>query len=46
MKHFLVYPLLLAGLLMSCQRTPIFTIDGVIANAEEETLYLEHTALL
>ena len=46
MKHFLVYPLLLAGLLMSCQHTPIFTIDGVIANAEEETLYLEHTALL
>lgn len=46
MKHFLVYLMLLAGLLASCQRAPVFTIDGVIANAEEETLYLEHTALL
>ena len=46
MKHFLVYLLLLAGLLVSCQRAPVFTIDGVISNAEEETLYLEHAALL
>ena len=46
MKHLLVYLLLAAGLFVSCQRTPVFTIDGVVSNADGETLYLEHTALL
>ena len=46
MRHLLIYLLLAAGILVSCQRTPQFTIDGVISNAEGATLYLEHTALL
>lgn len=46
MKHILVYLSLIVGLFVSCQRTPQFTIEGVISNAEGETLYLEHTALM
>lgn len=46
MKHILVYLSLIVGLFVSCQRTSQFTIEGVISNAEGETLYLEHTALM
>lgn len=46
MKHILVYLSLIVGLFVSCQRTTQFTIEGVISNAEGETLYLEHTALM
>ena len=46
MKHILVSLLLVVGLFVSCQRTPVFTIDGVISNADGETLYLEYTALM
>ena len=46
MRHLLVYIFLAAGLLVSCQRTPVFTVDGVVSDACGETLYLEHTALL
>ena len=46
MKHILVHLSLIVGLFVSCQRTSQFTIEGVISNAEGETLYLEHTALM
>ena len=46
MKHILVYLSLVAGLLVSCQRTSQFTIEGVVSHAEGETLYLEHTSLM
>ena len=46
MKHILVYLSLVAGLLVSCQRTSQFTIEGVVSHAEGQTLYLEHTALM
>ena len=46
MKHILVSLLLVAGLFASCQRTSVFSVDGVVSNANGETLYLEHTALL
>ena len=38
--------LLLVASLVACQHTPSFQVNGVIANAEGKTLYLEHTALV
>lgn len=32
--------------LVACQPTPMFTVEGQVANADGETLYLEHTALM
>lgn len=41
-KYFLLIPFLA---LVACHHTPTFTIEGKIANATGQTLYLEHTAL-
>ena len=43
-KHLIIIYSILT--LVACQRTPIFTVNGNIANADGETLYLEHTSLL
>lgn len=43
-KHLIIIYIVLA--LVACQRTQTFTINGNISNADGETLYLEHTALL
>ena len=43
-KYFIILYSIFA--LAACQRTQTFTINGNIANADGETLYLEHTALL
>ena len=43
-KHLIIIYIVLA--LVACQRTHTFTINGNISNADGETLYLEHTALL
>lgn len=43
-KHLIIIYVFLA--LVACQRTQTFTINGNISNADGETLYLEHTALL
>ena len=43
-KHLIIIYSILT--LVACQRTPIFTINGNITNADGETLYLEHTSLL
>lgn len=43
-KHLIIIYVVLA--LVACQRTQTFTINGNISNADGETLYLEHTALL
>ena len=43
-KHLIIIHIVLA--LVACQRTQTFTINGNISNADGETLYLEHTALL
>lgn len=37
---------LIGVVLIGCQHVPTFSVDGQIKNAEGETLYLEHTALL
>ena len=46
MKKTLVYLFLAAGIMVSCQHQPTFTVKGSIANADGAILYLEHTALL
>lgn len=46
MKRILVYIILTAGLFVSCQHKPVFHVMGTITEAEDETLYLEHTTLL
>lgn len=43
-KHLIIIYVVLV--LVACQRTQTFTINGNISNANGETLYLEHTALL
>jgi glutathione peroxidase-family protein len=44
MKKIIFYFSLIA--LVACQRTPMFTVEGVVVNAAGQMLYLEHTALL
>lgn len=41
----LIFPLLVLAL-VACQTSPSFTLEGSLTNAEGQTLYLEHTALL
>ena len=36
---------LIVWVLVGCQRTETFTVNGTVANAAGEMLYLEHTAL-
>ena len=43
-RKFLIFGLL-ALALISCQRTLVFTVEGIVSNAAGEMLYLEHTAL-
>lgn len=44
MKKIILFLSLVA--LVACQRAPMFTVEGVVANADGQVLYLEHTALL
>ena len=45
MKTKYIY-ILAALFLFGCNRTPVFEVRGTIADAEGETLYLEHTGLV
>lgn len=44
MKKYIILSLVMA--LVACQRTPMFTVEGTVSNAEGEMLYLEHTGLV
>ena len=44
MKKYILLSLVIA--LVACQRTPMFTVEGTVSNAESEMLYLEHTGLV
>jgi peroxiredoxin len=44
MKKYLILFLTIA--LFGCQRTLVFKVDGVVSNANDEILYLEHTGLV
>ena len=44
MKKYILLSLVIA--LVACQRTPMFTVEGTVSNAEGEMLYLEHTGLV
>ena len=43
-KKYILLSLVIA--LVACQRTPMFTVEGTVSNAEGEMLYLEHTGLV
>ena len=45
MKSHLIYTTLALLFLVGCQRAPQFEVRGHVADAEGETLYLEHTGL-